>query len=92
MGMNFAPDFVSKETPNVEKLVDHIDHIAALVGVDYVGLGSDFDGIGSTPAGLEDVSKMPNITKELVMRGYSDGEIKKILGGNHLRIFKEVLH
>ena len=92
MGMNFAPAFVDKNRATVERLVDHIDHIVELVGVDYVGLGSDFDGIGSTPEGLEDVTKMPNITRELVRRGYSDEDIEKILGGNHLRVFKEVLH
>jgi membrane dipeptidase len=90
MGMNFAPAFVDKEKATVEKLVDHIDHIVDLVGPDHVGLGSDFDGIRTTPEGLEDVSKMPNITRELVRRGYSDDDIKKILGGNHLRVFKEV--
>jgi membrane dipeptidase len=71
--------------------VDHIDHICDLVGPKYVGLGSDFDGIGRTPVGLEDVSKMPNITRELVKREYSDADILKILGGNHLRVFKDVL-
>jgi len=90
MGMNFAPPFIDKEKTTVERLVDHIDHIVDLVGADHVGLGSDFDGIGSTPEGLEDASKMPNITRELVRRGYSDDDIKKILGGNHLRVFKEV--
>ena len=66
-------------------------HIVDLVGVEHVGLGSDFDGIGSTPEGLEDVSKMPNITRELVRRGHSDEEIEKVLGGNHLRVLKEVM-
>jgi membrane dipeptidase len=91
MGMNFAPAFVAKEGATVEKLVDHVDHIVRVVGPDYVGLGSDFDGIGSPPAGLEDVSKMPNITRELVRRGYEDEDIVKILGGNHLRVFREAL-
>jgi len=91
MGMNFAPAFVDKEKATVERLVDHIDHVVDLVGPDYVGLGSDFDGIGSTPLGLEDVSKMPNITRELVRREYSDEDILKILGQNHLRVFKEVI-
>ena len=91
MGMNFAAAFVDKERATVEKVVDHIDHIVELVGSDHVGLGSDFDGIRETPEGLEDVSKMPNITRVMVKRGYSDEDIKKILGGNHLRVFKEVL-
>jgi membrane dipeptidase len=90
-GMNFAPDFVAKEGATLEKLVDHIDYIVKKVGPDHVGLGSDFDGIGTPPVGLEDVSKMPNITRELVRRNYSEEDIKKILGGNQLRVFGEVL-
>jgi len=91
MGMNFAPAFVAKENATVENVVDHIDHIVDLVGPEYVGLGSDFDGIGQPPAGLEDVSRMPNITRVLVKREYSDDDILDILGGNHMRVFKEVL-
>ena len=90
-GMNFAPAFVDEEEATVERVVDHIDHIVDLVGPDHVGLGSDFDGIGSTPVGLEDASRMPNITRELVKREYPDEDILKILGGNHLRVFKDVL-
>jgi len=90
-GMNFAPEFVAKEGATVEKLVDHIDHIVKLVGPDHVGLGSDFDGIGTPPVGLEDASKVPNITRELVRRDYEEEDIKKILGGNHLRVLREVL-
>ncbi len=71
--------------------MDHVDHIVGLVGPDHVGLGSDFDGIGSTPEGLEDVTKMPNITAELVRREYSVEDIKKILGGNHLELIKRVV-
>jgi membrane dipeptidase len=91
MGMNFAPAFIDKENATLETLVDHIDHITELVGPDHVGLGSDFDGIGSTPTGLEDATKMPNITLELVKREYVDDDILKILGGNHLRVFKEII-
>ena len=91
MGLNFGAGFVHRDNANVETLVDHIDHICDLVGPNHVGLGSDFDGIGRTPVGLEDVSKMPNITRELVKREYSDADILKILGGNHLRVFKDVL-
>jgi membrane dipeptidase len=90
-GMNFAPEFVAKEGATVEKLVDHINHIVNLVGPDHVGLGSDFDGIGTPPAGLEDASKVPNITRELVRRDYEEEDIKKILGGNNLRVLREVL-
>jgi membrane dipeptidase len=91
MGMNFAPDFIDKIKPSVETLVDHIDHIVDLVGPEHVGLGSDFDGIPSTPLGLEDASKMPAITEELVRREYSEDYIRLILGENHLRLLKEVI-
>jgi membrane dipeptidase len=76
--------------PPVSIIVDHMDYIINLIGEDYVGLGSDFDGISITPREIEDVSKMPNITREMLKRGYSEKRIKKILGGNFMRIFKEV--
>jgi len=72
--------------PSVSNVVDHIDYVVKLVGDDYVGLGSDFDGIPMTPIGLRNVSHMTEITKELVKRGYSEKSIQKILGGNLLRI------
>lgn len=77
--------------PPIETLIDHIDHIVKLVGVDYVGLGSDFDGAGSFPIGLEDVSGYPLITYHLLKRGYKEADIKKILGGNFLRVFNSVI-
>lgn len=72
--------------PSYKKIVDHIDHVVSLVGVKHVGLGSDFDGIETTPDGLEDVSKMQKIIIELRKRGYSEYEIKQIAGGNFLRV------
>ena len=69
-------------------LIDNIEYIIKLVGVDYVGLGSDFDGIESAPHDLDDVTKYPLITKELVARGYNKQDITKILGGNFLRVLK----
>lgn len=71
-------------------LVDHIDHVAKVAGVDHVGIGSDFDGVSNLPEGIRDVSDMPSITYELLRRGYSDGDVLKILGGNLLRAFEEV--
>ena len=91
MGMNFAPPFVHPTDATLEGIVDHIDHIVGLVGPDHVGLGSDYDGIPYTPKGLEDVTKIPDITTELIKRGYNDEDISKILGGNHLRLFKTVI-
>jgi membrane dipeptidase len=75
---------------NVNTVVDHIDYIVKLVGPDYVGLGSDFDGVYGLPDGLKDCSMMPNITKELVARGYNETAVKKILGGNFMRVFEKV--
>jgi membrane dipeptidase len=75
--------------PTLAQLLDHLDHIVKLIGVDHVGLGSDFDGINSTPRELNDVADMPLITKALIERGYSKKDIKKILGENFIRVFKE---
>ncbi len=91
MGINFAPGFVHPTRATVQGIVDHIDYIVDLVGPDHVGLGSDFDGIPYTPEGLEDVTRMPNITTELVRRDYAEEDVNKILGENHLKMMKEVL-
>ncbi|WP_300599346.1 dipeptidase [Niabella sp.] len=79
---------MEKVRPTVSDVVDHIDYIVKMVGDDYVGIGSDFDGIGSVPIGLEDVSAYPHITAELLKRGYSKKSIRKILGGNVLRVVR----
>jgi membrane dipeptidase len=78
-----------KDLPTVADLADHIDHVKNLVGIDYVGIGSDFDGGGGL-ADCEDVSQMPNITREMVKRGYTEEEIMKVWGGNFFRVFREV--
>jgi membrane dipeptidase len=75
--------------PTIKDMVDHIDHVKNLVGVDYVGIGSDFDGGGGL-LDCVDVSQFPNITRELVSRGYTDEEIGKIWGGNFLRVMRAV--
>jgi membrane dipeptidase len=79
---------MKKVQPTLGQLVDHIDYIVKLVGDDYVGLGSDYDGVSSLPIGLDDVTTYPKITEELVRRGYSKKSIEKILGGNVLRVMK----
>jgi len=71
-------------------IVDHIDHMVKVAGIDHVGIGSDFDGIPIVPEGMEDVSKLPAIPQELKRRGYSDGDIHKIMGENFMRVFAEV--
>ncbi|BBM01238.1 dipeptidase [Microbulbifer sp. GL-2] len=74
---------------DLNDVLDHFDHIRDLVGVDHIGIGSDFDGVGdSLPAGLKDVSSYPNLVRGLLERGYSKEDIKKILGGNLLRIWE----
>ena len=71
-------------------LIDHIDHMVKVAGIDHVGLGSDFDGVDALPEGLAGIQDLPKITLELVKRGYSDEDILKILGGNFLRVFDAV--
>lgn len=79
-------EMLALKRPSYKEVVDHIDHVVKLVGPDYVGIGTDFDGIEVTPEGLEGVDKLPLITEELKVRGYSDDNIKKILGENFLRL------
>ncbi|HET6881751.1 MAG TPA: dipeptidase [Pirellulales bacterium] len=74
---------------DVGTVVDHIEHIVKVAGIDHVGLGSDFDGISMSPRQLEDVSCYPNVTQELLNRGYDEAGIKKILGGNILRVLRQ---
>jgi membrane dipeptidase len=73
----------------ISKLIDHIDHIVKVAGIDHVGIGADFDGAVDMPEGAQDVSMLPNITYELLKRGYSEKDIRKILGENLLRVFAE---
>ena len=77
--------------PSIGALVDHIDHAVEVAGIDHVGLGSDFDGISVLPEGMEDVADLPAITAELERRGYSDRDMRKILGGNLLRLVERVM-
>jgi membrane dipeptidase len=72
------------------RIVDHIDHMVKVAGIDHVGIGSDFDGISAVPQGMEDVSKLPAVRTELKRRGYSDADIHKIMGENFMRVFAEV--
>ena len=84
----------AKEHPlpraTLDDVVAHIDHVVKLVGIDHVGLGSDFDGVGdSLPDGLKDVSMYPNLFARLLARGYSESDLEKLAGGNTLRIWRE---
>jgi membrane dipeptidase len=76
--------------PSYTAIADHIDHAVKVGGIDHVGLGSDFDGIDTPPRGMEDVSKIPALVSELARRGYSEEDLEKILGGNVLRVMRQV--
>lgn len=80
----------SRHRVTLDRLIDHIDHVVAIAGIDHVGIGSDFDGIDVTPVGLEDASKLPALTRRLLERGYTEEDVRKILGGNFMRVFMEV--
>ena len=84
------PAEVNTLRPPLSLLIDHLDYIVKLIGVDHVGLGSDFDGVNSLPRELDDVTNYPLITKALLERGYRKKDIRKILGGNFLRLFKAI--
>ena len=91
--INFYSDFLVPEggtrPGTVATIADHIDHVVAIAGIDHVGLGSDFDGIDEWPLGMEDVSMFPNLTVELMRRGYSDEDIMKVLGDNLIRALRQ---
>jgi membrane dipeptidase len=104
IGAQFLLDPVGRETalwalhkeidesvpaPPLGRLIDHIEHVIKIAGVDHVGLGSDFDGVTSLPVGMEDVTKLPAITRALLERGHSEADVEKILGGNFMRVFDE---
>ncbi|MDZ7780506.1 MAG: dipeptidase [Gemmatimonadota bacterium] len=88
--VTFVPSFVSPgDEATLADVADHIDHIANLAGVDHVGIGSDFDGISSTPAGLEDPSTFPALFAELSRRGWTEDQLAKLAGENMLRVMRE---
>lgn len=91
IGVVFYPYFLNgTSNSSIDDVIKHIDHIVGLVGTDYVAIGSDFDGIGVTPFGLEDVSKYPNLTLALLQHGYTELEVVKFLGENFKRVFHQV--
>ncbi len=77
------------EHGTVHDVLDHIEHIAKVAGMDHVGLGSDFDGIPTLPSQLEDVSMYPNLTQGMLDRGFSDEDVLKVLGGNLMRVMEQ---
>ncbi|BGP12612.1 hypothetical protein JCM10213_008748 [Rhodosporidiobolus nylandii] len=88
--LNFSPPFITEGKADVKAMADHADYIGKLAGRQHVGIGSDFDGIESTPEGLEDVSAYPNLVAELIKRGWSDAEILGLTSGNILRVIEKV--
>jgi membrane dipeptidase len=91
IGIVFYPTFLSaSRTATIDTVIRHIDYIRNRAGVNCIAIGSDFDGIETVPLGLEDVSKMPNLTGALLRRGYTIEDVHKILGGNVLRVFTQV--
>ena len=93
IGVVFYPSFLSYDNhADIRTVIQHIDYIVRLVGVDYVALGSDFDGMNPPARGLEDVSKFPALTLALLQHGYAHAEVRKILGENFLRVFRQVRH
>jgi len=94
VGVVYVPGFITdgEDPATLDMLLDHIDHIVKVAGVEHVGLGSDFDGFfGPPPVGLEDVTCVPNITAALLRRGYDEDAVVKILGGNWLRVIRQVM-
>lgn len=94
VGVTFVPGFVTEDEnqATLKRVLDQIDYMVKTMGVDHVGLGSDFDGFfNSKVQGLEDVTRLPRLTVGLVERGYGEEDVKKILGGNFMRVFREVV-
>jgi len=94
VGVVFYPPFLSSSPKSVtlETVIQHIDYIKNLIGIDYVAIGSDFDGIEVWPAGLENVTKFPDLTMALLRHGYTPADVRKLLGANYMRVFQTVCH
>ena len=88
IGLSFVPSFVDHERPTLERLLDHVDHVAEVAGVETVGLGSDFDGGGTL---LADATEVPRITEGLLKRGYAEADVRKILGENTMRVLRAAI-
>ncbi|MEW5952992.1 MAG: dipeptidase [Bacillota bacterium] len=91
IGLSFVPQFIHHADPGLERLLDHVDHIASLAGADCIGWGSDFDGMDDPAPGLESPACLPLLANGLKSRGYADKDIAKIMGGNWYRVLREVL-
>lgn len=90
MGIAFVPGFVDQSNPTLERLLDHIEYVADLVGINHVGIGSDYDGMSDVPV-IPEVSQLPQLTEGMVKCGMSDEEVAKVLGGNFLRVLESTI-
>ncbi|GAB6180741.1 dipeptidase [Desulfotomaculum defluvii] len=91
IGVTYVPQFVDLYNPTIDRVIDHIAHLYQVGGIDCIGMGSDFDGIDNTIEGMHNASEaVPNLQKSLIRRGFTSGEIEKIMGENWLRVIKEV--
>jgi membrane dipeptidase len=89
--VTFVPGFLTRAgKATLADVANHMDHVRKVAGPDHVGIGGDFDGVETVPVGLEDVSKYPALTAELLRRGWSEADVRKALGGNVLRVMRRV--
>lgn len=91
IGLTLVPDFISTSNADLNKYLEHFDHIVDLVGPDYICIGSDFDGVDKTIPETSDCSKLPRLTEGLLKRAYKETDIVKILGGSMMRLLEEVI-
>ncbi|HUT63128.1 MAG TPA: membrane dipeptidase, partial [Anaerolineae bacterium] len=93
MGSAFAPQFIHPDSKlaTIDRLVEHIGYVGDLVGIDYVGIGTDFDGLGDTTPVVPDVSQLVHLTRSMLSYGLSEEEIKKVWGGNFLRVLQRTI-
>jgi membrane dipeptidase len=91
MGITFAPNFIHPENPTIDRLVEHICYVADLVGIEYVAIGTDFDGLGSSIPVVPEASQLVNLTRSMMAHGLSEGEIQKVWGGNFLRLLQQTI-
>lgn len=91
IGINFYANFLTGGEAKLQDVIRHVEHVCSLVGPDYVGVGSDFDGCDLLPAGLEDTVRLPELAKALLAQGYSGENVEKIMGGNFFRVLNQVI-
>ena len=91
LGIAFAPFFIDPEAATIDRLVEHICYVAELVGVEHVAIGSDFDGLGTTPAVVPDVSQLPLLTQSMLAHGLSEAEVARVWGGNFARLLQQTI-